>query len=610
MMTYLPYTAFLIALFYLFYQYLLKDETFFGLHRWWLLLCMGLAFLVPLLQVPAAWSLRTAEVQEAAKETSLPAFHQQPDYLMVDPAMPAAARPSTIAEPFMETQVEAAGFWADWTLADGLRLLYLLGLGIFVLNFLIQLVALLWQVWTRPTLRDGRFVIVELDGDKAPFSFWNFIFINPSKYDWETYQDILDHEKIHVNKRHSLDILLAEALVILQWFNPFAWRYRRAVENNLEFSTDSSMLRKGTDPQRYQLNLLKVAVPNIPLNLTTNYNQSILKRRIMMMNAKRSSIRSSWKYFFLVPLIGLSVLCFNTPLVSGQQPDTATDAALDLAYQEPETTARDQPSTSEAWPKQVPAVQIHAVEWTANGNWSGELNGNEVCIFLKHKSSDGDHHWGNTECFQRSALSNLPIGKEGTFTLKGEAGTITFKGRFDGNEGKGSYSFEGDSGFKQYLEGAGFKEVNDGTLLALCFGQMGKSDVDYLLAQKFPSLDTRDLEAVASVGLDKQKIEYYKKGFSALGFDQLTLDELLGLSIHEVDMEYVKELGDLVYQDMSIENVIAASIHEVDPEYIKAFQAAGFKDLSFDNLIAAAIHEVDPNYIKEFQAAGFKDLDF
>jgi len=52
----------------------------------------------------------------------------------------------------------------------------------------------------------------------------------------ETYNQILIHEKVHVSGRHTLDILLAEMAVVLQWFNPFAWLYRREVENNLEFS--------------------------------------------------------------------------------------------------------------------------------------------------------------------------------------------------------------------------------------------------------------------------------------------------------------------------------------------------------------------------------------
>ena len=119
---------------------------------------------------------------------------------------------------------------------------YLFGLLLFGGNFLLQIVVLLYHSYSRRVIRDGRFRIVEIRGNRAPCSFGNTIFINPENYDWETYNQILIHEKIHVSGRHTLDILLAEIVVVLQWFNPFVWLYRKEVENNLEFLTDASVL--------------------------------------------------------------------------------------------------------------------------------------------------------------------------------------------------------------------------------------------------------------------------------------------------------------------------------------------------------------------------------
>ena len=617
MMGYLLYASFLIAVFYLFYQYLLKDETFFGLNRGWLLTCIFLAFLVPLLKVPEAWSLRTAITEEPVEEIQNLAF--SPDLIppVADPSSPSLSEAVYPLPVQKESTVApmASSVFASWQLTDWLWLLYWLGVSIFTLNFFIQFLAIFWQRMVLPSIKDGRFRIVELNGSKAPFSFWNTIFINPTRYDWDTYQQILEHEKIHASHKHSLDILLAEVLVILQWFNPFAWRYRKAVEHNLEYSTDSSMLRKGTDPESYQMNLLKVAVPNLPLTLTTNYNQSILKQRIIMMNAKRSSVRSSWKYFFLVPLIGLAILCFNTPFVSGQHTDFESGSTSVEAELEAEATVIAQAEIPEPVSQVLiteEGTEIYgpSAQLATNGNWTATIEGNEVCIFLKKEDKSNEFHWGRTSCFTKSTFSNLPIGKEGTFQLKGESGTITFKGKFDGDEGEGTYQFQEDSSFKSYLESSGFKKADENTLLHLCFAQMGKEDVEYLKKQGFKNLDSDDLEAVAAHGLDKDAIDYYVKGFKSLGFDQLKLDEVMALSIHEVKMDYVKELGDLVYDDLSIDNVIAASIHDVQADYIRAFQAAGFKDVDFDHLIAAAIHDVDVEYIKAFQAAGFEDLDF
>jgi len=194
---------------------------------------------------------------------------------------------------------------------------YLFGVLLFGANFLLQLLVLLYQSYSRPVIKDGRFRIVEIRGDRAPCSFGNTIFINPEKYDWETYNQILIHEKIHVSGRHTLDILLAEIALVIQWFNPFAWLYRREVENNLEFLTDANVLLDATiERSAYQLSLLRVSAPQLSFSLTNNYNQSLLKRRIVMMNSQRSSLHTIWKYFFLIPLLTGLMCALNKPAIA------------------------------------------------------------------------------------------------------------------------------------------------------------------------------------------------------------------------------------------------------------------------------------------------------
>ncbi len=195
---------------------------------------------------------------------------------------------------------------------------YLFGVVLFGANFLLQLAMLLYQSYARPVIRDGNFRIVEISGNRAPCSFGNTIFINPENYDWETYNQILIHEKIHVSGRHTLDILLAEIALVIQWFNPFAWLYRREVENNLEFLTDANvLLHREVERSAYQLSLLRVSAPHLPFSLTNNYNQSLLKRRIVMMNSKRSSLHTVWKYFFLIPILTGLVCTLNKPVAFG-----------------------------------------------------------------------------------------------------------------------------------------------------------------------------------------------------------------------------------------------------------------------------------------------------
>src|SRR3569833_2585277 len=57
--------------------------------------------------------------------------------------------------------------------------LYWAGVAAFALNLLLQVIVLLIRAYTNPVIRDGKFRIIEIKGDKAPCSFGNNIFINP-----------------------------------------------------------------------------------------------------------------------------------------------------------------------------------------------------------------------------------------------------------------------------------------------------------------------------------------------------------------------------------------------------------------------------------------------
>jgi len=43
------------------------------------------------------------------------------------------------------------------------------------------------------------------------------------------------HEKVHIQQGHSFDIILAELVLVFQWFNPFAWLYRENWKTILNF---------------------------------------------------------------------------------------------------------------------------------------------------------------------------------------------------------------------------------------------------------------------------------------------------------------------------------------------------------------------------------------
>ena len=301
----------------LFYKCTLQGESFFAANRVLLAGCIALAFLLPHLSLPPLvshqgylWTL-ASPLGPAEAPATAPGTAGSDAGAVDGPAQPAGRGSGGV--PAGRTEPPGPRGWSFW-----LAGLYGFGVAVFSLNLLFQVGTLLLRVRSSTDrIRDGGCLIVNPAGPQAPCSFFGYIFVHPAGYDYDTYAQIIAHEKIHARLWHTLDLLLAELAVIVLWFNPLAWLLRREIEKNLEYQTDAVLLATGTvDREAYQLSLLRIAAPDKPLSVTTNYNQSLLKQRILMMNAKKSTPHRSWKYAFLAPLFFGALLLLNEPATS------------------------------------------------------------------------------------------------------------------------------------------------------------------------------------------------------------------------------------------------------------------------------------------------------
>ena len=216
-----------------FYKILLRRETFYRVNRYMLIVCLVISFGLPLLQVPQQFSMRKPSVvsHESSIVNTSTASNSQPQTITTQQPSNVSQQPvNNSQQPAMKDEKQAVLKFSFVKLMSWLFWIYWFGVIVFAASFIFQLVLLLWRAYRNPVIIDGRYRIVEVTGDKAPCSFGNNIFINPSKYEWETYNQILLHEKIHIRERHTIDIIIAELLLIFQWFNPFAWIYRRNLE--------------------------------------------------------------------------------------------------------------------------------------------------------------------------------------------------------------------------------------------------------------------------------------------------------------------------------------------------------------------------------------------
>ena len=180
---------------------------------------------------------------------------------------------------------------------DILFLVYLSICSLGLIRLMYQLGRILHASLTAPRFeKDG----VQLLASQSlhASSFFGYIFIDPHRTGEEPFPHILEHEGIHKREWHSVDRILVELFVVINWFNPLTWMLHRSVVQNLEFLADSAVLRKGTDPMLYQLSILNQYIGSASIS---NQFSSQIKKRIKMLN-KNYKMGSRWKIFLLVPL--------------------------------------------------------------------------------------------------------------------------------------------------------------------------------------------------------------------------------------------------------------------------------------------------------------------
>jgi hypothetical protein len=533
MIAYLFNVALIICTVLVFYKVLLRNETFYQLNRVMLLSCLVFAFILPTIHLPQQWSFRKAP--ELSLNVNPQTQAAEPDLttsLIKSGQLASIASADQQAWFFQSFEYKKALIWVYW-----------IGVTVFAINFIVQLLTLLYRAYSRPVIHDGRFRIVELAGDQAPCSFRNSIFINPEKYDWDTYSQILLHEKIHIQQGHSYDILIAELALVFQWFNPCAWLYRKAVEDNLEFLTDNDLLKnQEIDLSSYQLSLVKVSAPHFPVSLTTNYNQSILKQRLIMMNAKRSNINTTWKYLFIVPILMVFVCLLNEPLANAKPRSTTVVQRIHSLNKLNSPTAMDN-----------------------EGNWFATIKNNTVDIRFE-RNADGNHNNSSNSTFQLSEFKNLPRDQEGDFVLAREAGTMHFHGKFSGARGMGTYKFSPDKSFSDNLKKEGITMNDQEDALVFFMVDLKTSYISMLKSQGFKQITKDELIPLAALKVD----EPFIKSIKASGFSDVSLQKLVPLRALGVDQAYINDIKKSGYTDLSVDQLITLKAQGINGDFLKS----------------------------------------
>ena len=298
--------ALALLVFYLFYRFLLKKETFHRLNRVVLVGTAVLSFLLPLCIITIH---RPIELQAPAP-------------------LPATTETAALPEQVPELLAQTSAPW--WPAA--LTLLFWAGVGLVLSRVAVSILSI-GRIIRRGTFireEDGcRIVVTKRDID--PFSWMHYIVL--SRKDWERdHAPILAHEKAHIGLRHSVEVLLVDILSALQWFNPAIWMLRSDLQELHEYEADDAVLRAGTNLKEYQYLLIRKAVSKSGYSVANSFNHSILKNRITMMSKSKSPLSRGLRALYLLPLIclglGLQARTVYVPVDKDSEKMPASDQIL------------------------------------------------------------------------------------------------------------------------------------------------------------------------------------------------------------------------------------------------------------------------------------------
>lgn len=298
----------LLAVVSLAYYVLLRRETFFDANR--LALWVGLAGVVilPLLELPDWRPQPVRAAMERTAQVIVPKVLPKPH---VPPADVTITFPNN--KTYRAFQIQPKEFVWPWQAS--LIALYLAGVFVLLIRFGIQLGSL--RKLIRQSVHEdyNGFTLVWNKSITAPFSFFGWVVVNSNQHTPNELEQILRHERVHVRERHSVDMIGAELVCIVFWFNPAAYLFRHLLHQTLEFSADRAVLAEGVDARAYQYNLLKVSLSAAQSTITNHFSKSQLKSRITMLNQQESSKAIWLKYpvFFVAALIIASAFARPQP---------------------------------------------------------------------------------------------------------------------------------------------------------------------------------------------------------------------------------------------------------------------------------------------------------
>src|SRR5690606_15388492 len=279
MIPYIIQVAAFQLVFLMIYDAFLKKETFFNWNRFYLL-------------VTAIFSVAIPFIKLDVLKNSIP---QQYIINLPEIFIGNGTLSSQNAIQLETVIIESKSFWT-WE-----NILYL-GITLAALLFAFKIAKVILMLIKNPKRKFGNLLIINLLNSNAAFSFFHYIFLG-ERLNEKDKDAILKHEMVHAKEKHTFDLLFFEVLRILFWFNPLVYMYQNRIMTLHEFIADQQAVKHQDKTQYYQNLLSQVFQTQNMSFINPFFKQSLIKKRIVMLQKSKSKQVKLFKYGLLIPII-------------------------------------------------------------------------------------------------------------------------------------------------------------------------------------------------------------------------------------------------------------------------------------------------------------------
>ncbi|RAJ11353.1 M56 family metallopeptidase [Arenibacter echinorum] len=289
-------------LFLIIYDLFLKRETFFQWNRVYLIGTFVLSLLLPWIKI------------EAFKTTVSSEYFIYPEYLWG----------MDMSEGMVVATENSPSFDLSVT-----KIIFYTGMFIAAVLFVYKLYQI-HQLKRHGEIRYFKdFTRVVVRNSNIAFSFFRSIFLGDQVLEKE-HESIIQHELVHIEQRHTWDLLFFELMRIIGWFNPLVYVYQNRVSELHEFIADAKVA-KTHKAEQYQLLLSQVFQTQHISFINQFFKSSLIKKRIVMLQKSKSKRVWQLKYLLLLPLV-VGMLLYTSleakETISVEHEQTLDDASL------------------------------------------------------------------------------------------------------------------------------------------------------------------------------------------------------------------------------------------------------------------------------------------